>query len=67
MITLTMKFKNKEGKNITIRVPKAKANLTKTQVDGLMDLIIDKNIFYTGLAELSEKVSCELTTVAPLV
>ena len=60
MNTLVMKFKNKAGKSATIRVAKVKDGLTLTEADSLMDLIISRNIFFTGDEELSEKVSAEL-------
>lgn len=66
MMTLTMKFKNKSGKVTSIRVPKVKADLTKEAAQEVMDVIIAKNIFFEGLAELSEKVSCEVTSVKEL-
>lgn len=67
MNTLAMKFKNKEGKNTTLRIAKVKSGVTKSEVDALMDMIIAKNVFFEGLAELAEKVGSEVTTVSPLV
>ena len=62
MQTLTMKFKNKMGKNVSIRLAKVKAGITKAEAFELMDIIIAKDIFYPVGSELVEKVSASVSS-----
>lgn len=66
MNTLAMKFKNKAGKSTTIRVAKVKDGVTAAEAHTLMDLIILKNIFFSGDDELSEKISAEIDSTVVL-
>lgn len=60
MNTLTMNFKNKSGKRFSLRVQKVKNEVPEALVDELMDLIIEKNIFFENEKELAEKVSATI-------
>ncbi len=66
MNTLVLKFKNKAGKNSTLRIPNVKDGLTKVEADTLMNLILTTNIFYVGDQELESAESSEVNSTVVL-
>lgn len=67
MNTLVLKFKTKEGKNSTMRIPNVKDGITSVETDALMDLIISKNIFFEAGKELVEKDGAEMDTTVSII
>ncbi|MBC7218219.1 MAG: DUF2922 domain-containing protein [Candidatus Caldatribacterium sp.] len=65
---LVMTFKNEAGQNVNVRVNYPRENLTGTEVDAVMDVILAKNIFPTTGGDLVEKVGAQIveTTVTVL-
>lgn len=43
--SLVMGFINETGKKVTLRLDEIRDNLTETEIEAAMDLIIGKNIF----------------------
>lgn len=56
--TLDLVFKTDDGKTMRISIPDPKEPIDPAQVNAVMDLMIDKNIF---VAPLVEKVAAHLT------
>ena len=52
---LKLTFTTTGGKNVTLTVANPKEDLTKDEVEAIMDAIIAKNIFFTSSGELSSK------------
>lgn len=52
---LRMTFNNTSGNAVTITLAEPKASLTASQIETVMDLIIEKNIFLTAGGELVSK------------
>lgn len=59
---LVMGFKNELGKKVNLTVREVRDDLTNTEVNDLMDLIIEKDVFITSGGALSEKVKAEVIT-----
>ncbi len=53
--TLRMVFKNESGSNFTISLDNPRDNITATEIEAVMDLIISKNVFQTGGGALVSK------------
>ncbi|MFD3158857.1 DUF2922 domain-containing protein (plasmid) [Haloimpatiens sp. FM7330] len=60
MKTLVMKFVDEDKEKRSLSIKDVKDNLTKEQVEGLMDLIIEKNIFKLSTADLVSKDSAHI-------
>ncbi len=60
MKTLRMVFKNAGGSNVTFSLRNPKDDITASEVQGVMDTIIAKNIFSTTGGDLTSKVRAEL-------
>jgi len=67
--TLVMTFLNEAGEEVNVRVNYPKENITAQEVDSLMSLIIQKNIFPTTGGDLVEKVGAQIveTTTTTIV
>ena len=59
---LVMVFKNELGKKVNLTIREVRDDLTNTEVNDLMDLIIEKDVFITSGGALSEKVKAEVIT-----
>ncbi|MDO5039778.1 DUF2922 domain-containing protein [Clostridium sp.] len=59
---LVMGFKNELGKKVNLTIREVRDDLTNTEVNDLMDLIIEKDVFITSGGALSEKVKAEVIT-----
>ncbi len=59
---LVMGFKNELGKRVNLTIREVRDDLTNTEVNDLMDLIIEKDVFITSGGALSEKVKAEVIT-----
>lgn len=59
MITLVLTFKLQNGKTFRLSIPDPKPNLTAAEVDSVMNLIVQKNIFATS-SPIVEKVSARI-------
>ena len=57
-----MIFKRSDGKNATITVNHADANLDAAQINGAMDTILEQNIFSPDQMDLVSKVEGKLIT-----
>jgi len=55
-----MVFKNAGGSNVTFSLRNPKDDITASEVQGVMDTIIAKNIFSTTGGDLTSKVRAEL-------
>ena len=58
---LAMTFLTERGQKSTISISGVKNNLTKDQINTLMNAIIDKNIFLTKSGSLVSKDEAKLT------
>lgn len=59
--TLSMTFLTDSGLKSTLSISNVKADITKEEVNSLMDLIIVKNIFHTKAGQFTHKDSAQLT------
>lgn len=59
MLTLVLTFRLQNGKTFRISIPDPKSGLTASEVDNVMNLIIQKNIFATS-SPIVEKVSARV-------
>ncbi|WAM33752.1 DUF2922 domain-containing protein [Caldicellulosiruptor morganii] len=59
MLTLVLTFRLQNGKTFRLSIPDPKSNLTAQEVDSVMNLIIQKNIFSTS-SPIVEKVSARV-------
>ncbi|WP_297426530.1 DUF2922 domain-containing protein [Clostridium sp.] len=53
--TLALTFLTEGGEKTTLSIPSVKSNLTKDEVNTLMDTILAKNIFKTNSGGLAKK------------
>lgn len=60
--TLEMVFRNQDGKEVTVRIADPKDDLTKAQVDPVMQDIIAKNVFTTNGGDLVQIVDARIRT-----
>ncbi|MHC1719486.1 MAG: DUF2922 domain-containing protein [Clostridiaceae bacterium] len=58
--TLTMSFLNEEGRVATLRLNNLKEAVTDLEVQGVMDIILTKNIFSTKGGDLKVKDSAAI-------
>nr|WP_312289500.1 DUF2922 domain-containing protein [Clostridium chromiireducens] len=58
--TLSMVFTTEYGEKTTLSIPGVKSTITQTEVDALMDKIIEKNIFTVASGALVGKGSAQL-------
>lgn len=58
--TLSMVFITEKGTKSSLSISGIKPDLTKAQVDTLMDTIITKNVFLTTTGALAEKHSAQI-------
>lgn len=58
--TLEMAFRNQSGKEIRLSLPDPKTDLTRTQVETVMQTIISKNIFTSKGGDLTQIVDVRL-------
>lgn len=67
--TLQMVFQNATGKNTRISLQDPKDDITPTEVQNAMDIIVAKNIFNTTGGEIVKAVSASIVTrdVAELI
>lgn len=66
-IKLLMTFKDSEGKRVSLTVDSPKADLLEAEIHDVMNLIVEKNIFYPGgnaLETLVEAKVIETNTTA---
>lgn len=59
--TLSMTFLTEDGEKSTLSISGVKDNLTKDNVNTLMDTIINMNIFLTNSGALVKKSGAQLT------
>ncbi|AZT89276.1 DUF2922 domain-containing protein [Caldicellulosiruptor changbaiensis] len=59
MLTLVLTFRLQNGKTFRLSIPDPKSNLTAQEVENVMNLIIQKNIFSVS-APIVEKVSARI-------
>lgn len=59
--TLSMTFLTDSGLKSTLSITDVKPDLTKDDVNSLMDLIIAKNIFQTKAGQFAYKESAQMT------
>lgn len=52
---LRLTFLTTMGKTVTFSIPNPRPDLTKSEVEDVMDTVIAKNIFLTGTGELVAK------------
>lgn len=57
---LVMSFRNEEGQTFRIRLRYPREDLRAEDVAGVMDLILDRNIFATSGGDLVEKIGAQL-------
>ncbi|MEG6585012.1 DUF2922 domain-containing protein [Dendrosporobacter sp. 1207_IL3150] len=60
--TLEMVFRNAEGKEVTLSLADPKEDLTKAEVDTVMQQIVSRNIFITKAGELTQTVEARIRT-----
>lgn len=59
--TLSMVFITEKGSKASLSISGVKENITKAEVDALMNTIIVKNVFLTTTGALEKKDSAHLT------
>ena len=59
--TLSMTFLTDTGVKSTLSISDVRDNITKEEVNSLMDLILNKNIFQTKAGHFTRKESAQLT------
>ncbi|WP_315067720.1 DUF2922 domain-containing protein [uncultured Clostridium sp.] len=59
--TLSLTFLTESGERTSLNIPSVKSDLTKDQVNSLMDTIIAKNIFKTNSRGLAKKSGAQVT------
>lgn len=59
---LVMNFKNELDNSINLTIKEIRDDLTNTEVNDLMDLIIEKDVFVTSGGSLVKKVKAEVIT-----
>lgn len=67
MNALVLKFTTKGGKTASLRIPKSRVGVTKEEVQALADLILAKNLFFSGDKEFAALESCEEETSTFLI
>ncbi len=60
--TLAMTFLTEKGEKATLSISGVKSDLTKDQVDALMNTIVAKNIFKTNSGSFVKKSGAQLTS-----
>jgi hypothetical protein len=60
--TLQMIFRNSEGRNVTVSVPDARADLQPAEVETEMSEIIGRNIFQTSGGDILEAVKAQVVS-----
>lgn len=60
--TLEMVFRNAEGKEVVLSLADPRDNLTKAEVDTVMQAIVAKNIFSTKGGDLQQAVEARIRT-----
>ncbi len=60
--TLQMIFRNQEGRNVTISVTDARADLQGADVEPVMNSILSRNIFHTNGGDLDEAVRAQVVS-----
>lgn len=60
--TLQMVFRNADGRNTTISVADPVDPLDAEQVDAVMQLVVDRNIFDTSGGEITGKVRAQVVS-----
>ena len=58
-----MSFVKSDGKRFTLKLDKAKEGVTEEEVNGLMDLIVQKDVYSFDGATIAEKEGANLVTV----
>ncbi|OOM74975.1 DUF2922 domain-containing protein [Clostridium sp. BL-8] len=59
--TLSLTFLTENGEKTTLNIPSVKSDLTKAEVNSLMDTIIAKDIFKTNSGGLAKKSGAQVT------
>lgn len=59
MLTLVLTFKLQNGKTFRLSIPDPRSNLTAQEIENVMNLIIQKNIFSVS-SPIVEKVSARV-------
>lgn len=57
---LVMSFRNEEGQTFRIRLRYPREDLRAEDVAGVMDLILNRNVFATSGGDLVEKIGAQL-------
>jgi hypothetical protein len=60
--TLEMVFQNAAGKNTRISISDPREDLSPAEVQGVMDLIVQKNIFDTTGGDITQALSARIIT-----
>ena len=64
--TLQLIFRNAEGRQYSLTVPRPRPDLTEAEVTAVMDLILEKNIFESTGGALVEKVAASVISREPV-
>lgn len=60
--TLQMVFQNAAGKNVTMNLSNVKDNVTATEIKGVMEMIISKNVLSSTGGDLKSIVSASVVS-----
>ncbi len=60
--TLQMIFSNTDGRNTTVSVSDPRADLSATEVEDVMDAVINRNIFTTTGGDIERKVRAQIVS-----
>ena len=57
---LVMTFKTTDDKSVSLSIDDSREDITETEIKTAMDLVVSKNIFATGGADIAKAVSAKV-------
>lgn len=60
--SLVMGFENESGKKFNLRIREIKTELTKEQINRVMDTVVSNDVFVTTGGKITKKLGAEIIT-----
>ena len=60
---LNLVFRNAAGKKVSLKIEEPKANVTKSEIDAAMQVVVENNIFNTSGGQIVEAVEGCMRTI----
>ena len=60
---LDLVFRNAAGKKVTLNIEEPKTGVTKAEIDAVMQVVVDNNIFNTSGGDIVDAVEGRLRTI----